>query len=220
MGFVTHSFRKKTDFLQSVMEIPKTRYSLIGRAQGNDDDSREALNELCRIYAPIMQEWARQKCAGQALDFEELAQISWVRFLEKSLQKTEFNPDVPLRATLRTIIRYVKLELLRSQDRFRQAESRLFREVLAIDAEDELVERFHAATVQDIVEAFEAYRESLIKSGGKLTTSQSFEMVHLEERSIEDTAKALGLSTGAVRVNCARVRSQINRMLLGKENAS
>lgn len=210
-NLVTLLFWKRR--ISMAYEIPTTRYTLLKKAQNGD---KNAVNELCEIYFPAIKKWSLNKCKGRAVDADELASDSLLRFVEKTIKSFKFRPGQKLRAHLQAVIHHVCQELERAyyKNPHEIAESHFLRELAAPEASSEIefqIERDRELHLLSL--AVERVKTGYENSRANATTFQAFELRQFHNKPYSQIAAEIDITAQAAKMNHCRVKAKVKETL-------
>ncbi len=192
------------------MRVPETRASLILRLPSRGD--AEAWREFVSIYEPFIDRFARRN-GFQDADARELVQNVLIAVV-KAVDRWQLDPDRGrFRTWLFKIARNQFLDLLRKKGRqpARSGSSGLLERLPAPDdvAEQLVLEHRH--------ELFR-WAAARVRETVKPATWRAFWMTSVEQLSIEQAARTLGLTEGAVYIARSRVLTRLRDEVRELEN--
>ena len=206
-------------------QFPPTRWSLvIGAQDGDDEDRRRALSELCEIYWYPLYAYVRRRGLSPA-DAEDATQGFFCELLEKDRVRLFSEEKGKLRAYLLGAIKnYLRDQGKRARAIKRgggqqllsldvdAAEERYAYEPAEFDDPEKLFEVRWALTVLDRV--FERVKQQYDRLG-KPETYEALKGLLAGERevSFREIGEKLGINEGAARVTLFRMRKLYRRFL-------
>lgn len=185
--------------------MPETSVSLLERLR--QPDNPRDWDRLVEIYTPLLLTWARR--AGlQDADASDLTQDVFAH-LHRKLPEFQYDPSRSFRAWLRT----VTLNLWRARQR--KASARNPPAALDKLPEPELPDPAADFWEADFNRHLAKRAMEIMKGEFQENTWKAFWEVVVMERSPEDVAKELGMSTGAIYAARHRVKTRLKEELAG-----
>jgi len=180
---------------------PSTRVSLLLRLQSSED--AEAWEQFSELYRPFIYRMARTRGLQDA-DAHDLAQEVLVR-VANSVHKWDTDREKgTFRGWLSRIARNVVVDFLRSNSRKIQAAE--FVHDVAQCPESELYDL-------ELRKQQFAWASDSVKGSFREATWQAFWLTAVEQQSVAATAKATGLSVGAVYIARSRVMAKLRQVV-------
>jgi RNA polymerase sigma-70 factor (ECF subfamily) len=196
-----------------------TRWSLVARSRGEGDDSRRALDALCRSYRPPVVAHLRAR-GYSAADAEDLAQGFFERFLEQRFHQ-RVDPGIGrFRVFLRAALDNFCVNMREHAGAQRRGGGS---PPLPIDSAGEIpadpvldpehaFERSWALTVVD--RALAALRdEAIAQRRGELFDALAGYLADTEPRDYAETGRLLGLRANTVAVAVSRLRRRLQQLV-------
>ncbi|MBE7496593.1 MAG: sigma-70 family RNA polymerase sigma factor [Verrucomicrobiaceae bacterium] len=212
------------DTPQTPHAFKPTRWSLVLRSQGQDEQARHALEELCTAYWFPLYAWSRRAGFSTA-DAEDLVQGFFVQVLQKQL----FAAADPELGRLRTFMltafrRHVNDEQRRESRQkrgagrvvsFDAAEAEAWYEAERIEDEsaDHMFDRQWALTVLDRALASVEEQAAARGKSAEFTALRPFLTGEATAADYERAAQALGMTANAVKVAVHRLRGRFRDCL-------
>lgn len=201
-----------------------TRWSLVIQSQGQGEQAKRALEELCAAYWFPLYAWSR--CCGAApSDAEDYVQGFFVQVLQKQLFAAA-NPDLgKLRTFMLTAFRRHVNDEQRKESRqkrgggqivsFDAAEAEAWYEVEQIEGEsaDHMFDRQWALTLLD--QAMARLEQQAASKGkrAEFTAMRPFLTTEADAASYEKSGYELGMSANAFKVAVHRLRGRFREAL-------
>jgi RNA polymerase sigma factor (sigma-70 family) len=186
------------------MRVPETRASLILRLPSHED--ADAWREFVAIYEPFIYRFARRS-GFQDADARELVQNVLVAVV-KAVDRWQADPERGrFRTWLFKIARNQFLDLLRKKRRqsVRSGSSGVLERLERQPAPDNVAEQL---VLEHRHELFR-WAAARVRETVKPATWRAFWMTSVEQHSIEDASRALGITHGAVYIARSRVLTRL-----------
>ncbi|MFK7770164.1 MAG: RNA polymerase sigma factor [Mariniblastus sp.] len=190
---------------------PETRYTLIGKIR--DPQDAEAWSEFTAIYQPLIFRIARKKGLQHA-DATDVTQevLSKVASAIEKFDGTKENSS--FRGWLYRITRNLVIDFIRKRSKHEMAQ----------------IDDFQFASEPSSADSQEFYQEfqkqifyvvaTEVRSQVKPKTWQAFWETEMERKSVDDVAKELNMSPGAIYVARSRVLARLKSEAESRINAS
>jgi RNA polymerase sigma factor (sigma-70 family) len=158
-------------------------WAVLMRAAVNGDAG--AYRQLLASLAPVLRATARRNCARVGLDSGEAEDVVQETLLAIHLKRHTWDLDRPIGPWITAIAHHKLIDRLRHRGRWKELPIDDMDNILAAEGTDNTQERLD---VDRMLDKLEGRQRDLVRS------------VSIEGRSVEETAKRLNMSEGAVRV--------------------
>jgi RNA polymerase sigma factor (sigma-70 family) len=158
-------------------------WAVLMRAAVNGDAG--AYRQLFASLVPVLRATARRHCARVGLDSGEAEDVVQETLLAIHLKRHTWDLDRPIGPWIMTIARYKLIDRLRHRGRWKELPIDDMDNIVAAEGTDNTPERLD---VDRMLDKLGGRQRDLVRS------------VSIEGRSVEETAKRLNMSQGAVRV--------------------
>jgi RNA polymerase sigma factor (sigma-70 family) len=158
-------------------------WAVLMRAAVNGDAG--AYRQLLASLVPVLRATARRHCARVGLDSGEAEDVVQETLLAIHLKRHTWDLDRPIGPWIMTIARYKLIDRLRHRGRWTELPIDDMDNIVAAEGTDNTPERLD---VDRMLDKLDGRQRDLVRS------------VSIEGRSVEETAKRLNMSQGAVRV--------------------
>jgi RNA polymerase sigma factor (sigma-70 family) len=158
-------------------------WAVLMRAAVNGDAG--AYRQLLASLVPVLRATARRHCARVGLDSGEAEDVVQETLLAIHLKRHTWDLDRPIGPWIMTIARYKLIDRLRHRGRWKELPIDDMDNIVAAEGTDNTPERLD---VDRMLDKLGGRQRDLVRS------------VSIEGRSVEETAKRLNMSQGAVRV--------------------